>query len=95
MNILPLERLVSLVRDCQRSGVTRQVLLVRADRLPPELSRPHHLRLAEDALLPLLGASRAMLFQLPGPQFAVTWRGEAEQALLEVLRGWGCCWRTQ
>lgn len=89
MNFLPLERLVSLVRDCQRSGVTRQVLLVRADRLPPELSRPHHLRLAEDALLPLLGASRAMRFQLPGPQFAVTWRGEAEQAVLEVLHGLG------
>ena len=86
MKHLPAKRLVSLVRECQRSAVARQVLLVRTDRLPPELSRPHHLRLAEDALAPLLDASHALHFQLPGPCFAVTWRGAAEAALLEVLR---------
>jgi hypothetical protein len=86
MRALPAERLTALVHDCQLSGVARQVLLVRTDRLPPGLSRPHHLRLAESALLPLLDASRAQHFQLPGPQFAVTWRGDAEAALLEVLR---------
>jgi hypothetical protein len=37
-------------------------------------------------LLPLLAANRALRFHLPGPQFAVTWRGDAETALLEVLR---------
>jgi hypothetical protein len=83
---LPVERLIKLVRDCQRAGVAREVLLVRTDRLPPELSRPHHLRLAEDALAPLADASRALFFQLPGPSLAVTWRGEAEHALLDVLR---------
>ncbi len=72
MKTLPIERLTSLVRDCQRSGVTRQVLLVRTDRLRAGLSRPHHLRLAEAALAPLLEASRALGFQLPGPRFAVT-----------------------
>jgi hypothetical protein len=86
MKMLPIERLISLVRDCQRSGVARQVLLVRTDRLPAGLSRPHHLRLAEAALAPLLEASRALRFQLPGPRFAVTWRGEAEMALIDVLR---------
>jgi hypothetical protein len=86
MRTLPAERLTALVRDCQRSGVARQVLLVRTERLPPGLSRPHHLRLAEAALSPLLEANRALRFHLPGPQFAVTWRGDAEAALLEVLR---------
>ena len=86
MRTLPAERLVTLVRDCQRSGVSRQVLLVSTERLPPGLSRPHHLRLAESALLPLLSANRALRFHLPGPQYAVTWRGDAEQALIEVLR---------
>jgi hypothetical protein len=87
MRTQPLEQLNTLVRDCQRSGVARQVLLVRTDRLPAGLSRPHHLRLAESALLPLMEASRALRFRLPGPQLAVTWRGEAEQALLDVLHG--------
>jgi hypothetical protein len=86
MKLSALERMTNMVRDCQRSGVTRQVLLVRADRLPPELSRPHHLRLAEDSLIPLLGANRALRFELPGPRYAVTWRGEAEAELLDVLR---------
>ena len=86
MKNLPAKRLISLVRECQRSAVARQVLLVRTDRLPPDLSRPHHLRLAEDALAPLLDASHALHFQLPGPCFAVTWRGSADAALLEVLR---------
>ena len=86
MRLLPPERLATLVRDCQRSGVARQVLLVRADRLPDGLSRPHHLRLAEAALAPLMEASRALLFHMPGPRYAITWRGEAEEALAEVLR---------
>jgi hypothetical protein len=86
MRTLPVERLTALVRDCQRAGVARQVLLVRTDRLPSGLSRPHHFRLAEAALLPLLSANHALRFHLPGPQFAVTWRGDAETALLEVLR---------
>ena len=86
MRTLPVERLTTLVRDCQRAGVSRQVLLVRTDRLPPGLSRPHHLRLAEAALLPLLETSHALRFALPGPQFAVTWRGEAEQQLIAVVR---------
>ena len=86
MRLQAFARLTTLIQDCQRSGVTRQVLLVRAERLPAELSRPHHLRLAEAALAPLLQANRAMSFRLPGPCFAITWRGDGETALMEVLR---------
>jgi hypothetical protein len=86
MNISSAGRLTTLIRDCERSGVARNVLLLRADRLPAGLSRPHHLRLAEDALAPLMGASRALHFHLPGPRFAVTWRGDAETILLDALQ---------
>jgi hypothetical protein len=86
MNTASAKRLTTLIRDCERSGVARNVLLLRADRLPAGLSRPHHLRLAEEALAPLMGASRALHFHLPGPRFAVTWRGDAETILLDSLQ---------
>jgi hypothetical protein len=79
------KRLTALIENCAASGVTRQALLLRTDRLPTTLSRPHHLRLAEAALSPLLGVSRAQLFHLPGPRFAVTWRGDAESVLMDVV----------
>ena len=85
MRHLPAERLAGLIADCAAAGVTRQALLLRLDRLPPALSRPHHHRLAEAALAPLLRSARAELFHLPGSRLAVTWRGEAEAALLEVV----------
>jgi hypothetical protein len=78
-------RLASLVSDCAAAGVTRQALLLRMDRLPPGLSRPHHRRLAESALAPLMRAPRSEMFHLPGPRLAVVWRGDAEAALLDVV----------
>ena len=48
--------LTTLVRNCSISGVERRVLLIRTDLLPPRLSRPQHMRLANDALEPLMGA---------------------------------------
>ena len=80
-----LERLNSLVRSCVSSGAPRQVLMLRIDCLPVSLSRPHHLRLADNALKPLLHAARAELFHLPGPRWVVVWRGDAEDALLEAV----------
>ncbi len=85
MRLSHADRLAGLIADCAAAGVTRQALLLRLDRLPPALSRPHHRRLAEAALTPLLRAARAELFQLPGSRLAVTWRGDAETALLEVV----------
>ncbi len=79
------DRLAALVANCTNAGVARQVMLLRVDRLPPALTRPHHLRLAEAALAPLLRLPRAELFQLPGPSLAVSWRGGAEAELLDVI----------
>lgn len=80
-----MERLDGLIADCTSAGVSRQALLLRLDRLPPALSRPHHRRLAEAALVPLLHGARAELFHLPGSRLAVVWRGNAEAALLDVV----------
>ncbi len=79
------ERVAALVAECAAAGVARQALLLRIDHLPPALSRPHHHRLAEAALTPLLRASRAELFHVPGPRLVVVWRGDAEAALLDVV----------
>ena len=79
------DRLAALVANCASAGVARQALLLRVDRLPTSLTRPHHLRLAEAALAPMLRLPRAELFHLPGPSLAVVWRGDAETELLDVI----------
>lgn len=69
-------RLGTLVRDCGASGIARQVLLLRLSELPETRTKPHHFTLAREALLPLTGAARAQLFQLPNQDLVVVWRGE-------------------
>lgn len=80
-----LAELTSLVRDCSVAGVERRVLLIRTDLLPPRLSRPHHLRLAHEAMEPLIGADRARRHELSHDRVAISWRGEAADRLRQVL----------
>ena len=82
-----LEELTALVRDCSVAGVARRVLLVRIDLLPPRLARPHHLRLAAEALEPLAGADRFRRHLLSHDRVAVSWRGEAAERVRQVLDG--------
>jgi hypothetical protein len=81
-------RLAGLVRDCAASGTPRQALLLRLSELPEGRTRPHHYELAREALLPLTGAARAQLFQLPNQDLAVVWRGETPtlRRSLDALR---------
>ena len=79
------ERLRTLARGCVTAGIARRALLLRLSRLPEELKRPHHLRLARSALDPLTFADRARLFRLPNEDVAVVWRGEAAEALRTSL----------
>jgi hypothetical protein len=74
-------RLAALARDCETAGIRRRCLLLRLSCLPPELRKPHHVRLARDALDPLLSADRAHRFILPNHDIAVVWRGSAEMLL--------------
>ncbi len=69
-------RLATLIRDCEASGIARHVLLLRLSELPDGRTRPHHFTLAREALLPLTGAARAQLFELPNQDLVVVWRGE-------------------
>ncbi len=78
-------RLAALVRECEAAGIPRRCLVLRMSCLPSELRKPHHVRLARDALDPLLSADRAQRFILPNHDIAVVWRGSAA-ALLEASR---------
>ena len=78
--------LAGFIRRCNLSGAARHLLLLRLNRLPPALSKPHHLRLAQTAIAPMLGLPRAELFDLPG-SLAVGWRGEGDDAVMAVIDG--------
>ena len=80
-----LDELTARVADCATAGVARQAFVLRVDRLPVTLRRPHRIRLAEAALAPMLRLPRAELFRLPGASLAVLWRGDAESVLLDVI----------
>lgn len=80
------DSLRTLVHECVDSGIARRALLLRLSRLPENLARPHHLRLARSALDPLTIADRARLFNLPNGDVAMVWRGEAAEALRESLK---------
>ena len=79
------ESLASLVQDTRLARVSRQALLVRLDQLPAPMQRPHHRRLAREALFPLLDADRGRLHELPAGRLAVSWRGEAASNLRRVM----------
>jgi len=74
-----------LIEECRRSGVSRNALLLSARLMPAHLARPHHLRLAYEALDPLAGADRARSFDLPDGSRVLTWRGDAGPLLDHVL----------
>jgi len=69
-------QLAALVKECMASAIARRALLLRLSGLAPDKVRPHHLRLAREALMPLAGADRAQQFQLPNEDVVIVWRGE-------------------
>jgi hypothetical protein len=78
------DALRDLLRQTEISGAHRRAVLLHADRLPPYLAKPHHLRLAREALHSLTEADRAQMFELSLGRIAIVWRtrggGELEQA---------------
>ena len=79
--------LAALVRESVASGIARRALLLRLSTLPRALARPHHLRLAREAVAPLALADRARCFTLPNTDLVLVWRGDtpAEAAVLAAL----------
>ena len=78
------EALTALVRDCATAGAVRRALLLRLSRLPPQLAKPHHLRLIRAAIEPLALGDRARSFQPHPAALAVIWRGDAEAQVAKV-----------
>ncbi len=84
----------ALLLQAQRSGTRRRAILLHTDRLPVGLSKPHHVRLAREALGGLMCADRAQHFELARGRVAIVWRchggGELEtarSALGQLLAG--------
>jgi hypothetical protein len=73
-------RLAAIAHQSALAQVGRHVLLLRLSRLPRDWSRPHHLRLAREAVSPLALAQRAELLDLPNRDLAIVWRGDAPLA---------------
>jgi len=84
-DLAQLPDLTQLIDECSRAGASRNALLLSARRMPADLARPHHLRLAFEALLPLTMADRARVFYLPDGSRVLTWRGDAGPLLTHAL----------
>ncbi len=65
-----------------RAGARRRAVVLHTGSLPQALARPHHIRLAREAVLPLAAADRAQMFELNQGRLAIVWRhgGDAELA---------------
>ncbi len=77
------------LQQSELSGASRRALLLRTDRLPPTLARPHHLRLAREALKSLAGADRAQVFELSRGRVAIVWRGRGMKELSSAMDALG------
>ncbi len=73
-----------VLRQTIRSGACRRAALLHIDRLPPDLTRPHHVRLARDALSSLARADRAQVFELSNARLAIIWRSNGDDELLQA-----------
>jgi hypothetical protein len=82
---LDAERLIALADACCAAEVARRVLVLWLSRLPADLARAPHRRLARAALAPLERADRAQSFVLPSGDIAVAWRGSGAPALQDSL----------
>ncbi len=64
-----------MLSQCQQAGIHRRAALLHLDRLPPSLAKPHHRRLAREAVAGLAHADRARSFHLPHGRVVIVWRG--------------------
>lgn len=78
-----------VLQQSARAGARRRAVVLHTDGLPPALARPHHLRLAREAVLPLTATDRAQTFELSRGRLAVIWRqgGDSELAQARLALG--------
>jgi hypothetical protein len=75
-----------LLSQTTRAGAHRRAVMLHTERLPPALGRPHHFRLAREALSGLAVFDRAQTFDLTRGRCVIVWRGSGA-AQLEAARG--------
>ncbi len=81
------DRLDALVVASAGAGIAREALWLRLSALPKDLAAPRHVRLAADAMAPLITAPRARRFALPNGDLVLVWRGAAPALIAECLAG--------
>ncbi len=79
------EALREVLRQSELAGASRSALLLHIDRFPPSLTKPHHLRLAREALSGLAGADRAQFFELSRGRVAIVWRSRGGSELTQTM----------
>ena len=68
------QALRTLISQTARSGISRRAALLHLDRLPASLAKPHHQRLAREAMMSLSACDHAQCFNLPQGRLAIVWR---------------------
>ena len=79
--------LQTFLGQTERSGTRRRAVMLHTDRLPPDLGRPHHVRLAREALASLAAADRARTFELADGRLVIVWRSQGSDALARAREG--------
>jgi hypothetical protein len=77
--------LVAALRTVAIAEVERRGLLLHLNRLPVEMTKPHHMRLIRTAVEPMMGADRARIFRLLDDNLVLLWRGEGTPFLRQTL----------
>ena len=80
----PETALRQILEQSTRAGARRRAVLLHTDRLPPSLARPHHLRLAHEAIVSLAATDHAQSFDLPRGRTAIVWRSNADRELAQA-----------
>jgi hypothetical protein len=75
----------TLLGQAELAGAQRRALLLHTDRLPPDLARAQHQRLARATLAGLEQADRAQRFELSRNRVAIVWRSRGGQELDHAL----------
>ena len=74
-----------LVRQTQAAGVARRAVLLHMDRLPAALAKPHHQRLARNAVADLSLRDHAQSFELSRGRLAIIWRSKGQEEITSAM----------
>ena len=79
--------LADLVRQTMVAGASRRAALLHMDQMPSALARPHHQRLARNALANLAGRDHAQSVELSRGRLAIVWRSRGPDDIAGAMAG--------